>query len=186
MIYDIIIGIILIIGLITGYKRGLVLKVFDFVKLLLALYLTPKCTGFVKSMYIKLNINVEYNFLIYLTTFIIIMLIISLLTYVINKFVSQSNLGFINSILGSLVSFVEVYIISFVIMITSLFAIPYYNGIAKELQKSMVMYSLSLSSSELNKYFPEKVKEKLDDFYFQNKKTKLKKEIMKKINSVGE
>lgn len=74
------------------------------------------------------------------------MLIISLLTYVINKFVSQSNLGFINSILGSLVSFVEVYIISFVIMITSLFAIPYYNGIA-EIKKSMVMYSLSLSSN---------------------------------------
>lgn len=54
-------------------------------------------------------------------------------------------------------------------MITSLFAIPYYNGIAKELQKSMVMYSLSLSSSELNKYFPEKVKRKIRDFYFQNK-----------------
>lgn len=42
MIYDIIIGIILIIGLITGYKRGLVLKVFDFCKIIISIIFNTK------------------------------------------------------------------------------------------------------------------------------------------------
>lgn len=175
MIYDIFLLILAIIFIINGLKKGAICMIFKLCSFLLSLYLIP---------YIKPVIEIflsNYNkVIIYVVSFIVIFVILNILINFIERFINAIHLGGINKLVGAIISLVEAFGIGFIVLVVMLF-IKNNEKIQNTLDTSYAAYYISINTKELNKYFPEKIREKLDDFNLKNENIKLKNDIYNKI-----
>lgn len=100
---DIILGIFLIIGLVGGYRKGLLIEVASLIALIAGIY------GAIHFSYIagdhlktKLDWSENYiNLVAFVSTFAIIIIAVSLIGKVLTKIVDMAALGLLNRIAGA-------------------------------------------------------------------------------------
>ncbi|WP_067142115.1 CvpA family protein [Oceanivirga salmonicida] len=181
MIYDIVFGIILIGMFFTGLKKGMVYMVFGLVKLLVAILITPIFVGTTYSYIKNYNLPINSNVVAYILTFVIIVVLITIGQYLLEKFLGVIGLGVFNKVLGGILGIAEAYILTMIIIVTSLFLKDYNVFINEQINKSQIAYYLSLYTKEANEVFPKVIKEKLDEFYIKNKKIDITNKVLNKI-----
>ena len=118
MILDLVLIVILILAVIKGYQRGLIIGIFSFVTVIIALAAAMKLSAIVAG-YIGESINVSDEWLpviSFAVVFILVVLLIRLGANVIQKAVELSMLGWVNR-LGGILLYVAIYTIVYSVVL---------------------------------------------------------------------
>ena len=116
---DIIIGVILIYGIVTGFYRGLFLELSSRIRLLAGIYFASNFYNIV-AKYIQKIISWEENYLIILSFIIILILTIICINLVaksLTKLADNISLGLLNKMIGSLFGFVKYFIVCMIFVL---------------------------------------------------------------------
>ncbi len=99
---DIILGIILVLSAINGFRKGLIAEVASLAALVLGIWGAIKFS-YVTSEFLVENFNLqtEYlNIISFVVTFVVIVILVHVVGNVINKLVETVMLGFVNKLAG--------------------------------------------------------------------------------------
>lgn len=116
---DIVFGIILVLGLIQGFKKGLFVELASLVGLIAAVYGAIHFSHFVASWLVDKTSWSErvINLAAFAITFVIIVLVVSMAGKLLTKIADFAMLGIINKIAGSLFSGLKyAFLLSVVVM----------------------------------------------------------------------
>lgn len=116
---DIVFGIILILGLIQGFKKGLFVELASLVGLIAAIYGAIHFSHFVADWLVERTSWTErlINLAAFAITFVIIVLVVSLAGKLLTKIADFAMLGIINKIAGAAFAVVKyAFLLSVVIM----------------------------------------------------------------------
>lgn len=162
MIIDIILLILLAYGLLRGLTRGGVLQLFSLIGFVVALVVARLYSSdlgdLISSIIPSSDPSTDnavwtmfYNAIGFTLLFFVVQLIIRKIASMLNIFTKLPVIGFLNRIMGAVLGFVQMYLISFVIIIL-LFLTPI--GSAKELieESSLAMYMIN-STPVLSEFF---------------------------------
>ncbi len=108
-IFDIIIGIIVLIALVNGWRKGLVVQICSLVAVIGGIWLASEYGGDVAGLF---GIDAKYaeaaGFLI---LFLMVLILLSVLSRLVKKLFSFVGLGVLDSIFGALISSAKVVLI---------------------------------------------------------------------------
>lgn len=99
---DIIIGILLILSAIGGFKRGLVVEVASLAALILGIWGAIHFSGITTDLLIKyFDLKTDYlNIISFVITFIVIVILVHIVGNVISNLVDTAGLGIVNKLGG--------------------------------------------------------------------------------------
>ncbi len=117
---DIIIILYLVWGFYTGFKKGVIYMLVSFVSILLALYaaihFSYLSTGILAEWFNK--DPQELKILSYIVTFIVVFILMHLIGKILDNFINAVALGFINRLLGGVLSVgIKVIILSLLLWV---------------------------------------------------------------------
>lgn len=182
MYIDIIVGIILVLGMLIGFKKGFFFEILSFFILILNVVLAKKWTPYAYkyvSNSIKINENVLY-FLTYLALLVGLYITTSIILSILKKVLPKVFIGLTDSILGGILGGLKgVFIIFVSLMILNLLSsmVPEIEKYSKD---SKVNKFFLKNVTKLDEYYPEALKEKLEELDFRKKIEKKIKEYMSK------
>ena len=123
---DIILGGLLLISVVMGWRQGLVRQVFGILALLLGVFCAYKFSGFTAhylSKWFAMNESVT-NTVAFAITFIAVLFLVILIGRIADKFIKMVALGFVNRLLGAILCALKaVLIISICLIILQSFDI---------------------------------------------------------------
>lgn len=105
--FDIIVGIILILAIIKGFKNGLIIEFASLSALVLGLLGAVKFSSITESWLIKYMQWEHIGIVAFLLTFVIIVICVHLVARVTDKFIKAVALGVVNRIFGALFSLLK-------------------------------------------------------------------------------
>ena len=98
---DLVIGILLIGGLISGFKNGIIGEIATLAGLILGIWGAVKFSWWTADALADLGIKSEYMHIIsFVVTFIIIVVVVQVMAGFLNKLLESLALGFVNKIAG--------------------------------------------------------------------------------------
>jgi len=104
MILDIILGIVIVVCIIGGIKRGAIREIFALGGLITGVFVATK---FYKQFAAILHISTKVaNTVAFIIIFIVVVVIINLIGHLISKLINLLGAGFIDRILGGLLGFI--------------------------------------------------------------------------------
>jgi membrane protein required for colicin V production len=140
MIIDIIVGILVILAIIKGLRRGLIVALFSIIAFIVGIAAAMKLSVVVAG-YLDDSINISAQWwpvVSFLLVFIVVVLLVRLVANIIEKAVKWSLLGWVNK-LGGVLLYVLMYLISFSVL---LFFAEQIRLINKSTIDSSVTYSV--------------------------------------------
>ncbi|MEI6856905.1 CvpA family protein [Psychrilyobacter sp.] len=182
MYIDIIAGIILALGMLIGFKKGFFFEILSFFILILNIVLAKKWTPYAYkyvSNNIKINENVLY-FLTYLALLIGLYMITSIILSILKKILPKIFVGLTDSILGGILGGLKGGFIIFVFLIFFNLLSSMVSGMEEYSKDSKVNKFFLKNVTKLDEYYPEAVKEKLEELEFRKNIEKRIKEYMSK------
>lgn len=157
MIFDIIILIMLLYGLLSGLMRGGVLQLFSLIGFVIALILarlfSPDLADIIHSIISTNNDtwSLFYNVISFILIFIVVQLIIKKVANLLNIVTKLPVIGFFNRILGALLGFVQMYLVAFVVILI-LFLTPM-EDVKDLIEESQVAKYMINSTPVISDYF---------------------------------
>ena len=120
--FDVIVGVLLILALLKGFKRGLVIELATLAALALGVLGAVKFSG-ITEQYLSQHIDsVHIGLIAFFVTFILIVIAVHLIAKMLDKLVSAVALGLVNRILGAAFSVLKyAFIISVLLSIFNSF-----------------------------------------------------------------
>ncbi len=125
---DIVLGIILLIGLWKGFSNGLFKELASLIAIVAAIYGATHFSNYAATI-ITNNVNIDPKYvqlLAFATTFIIIIIGISLLGKILTKIADTAALGFLNKLAGGIFGAVK---LAFIVSAIWMFIKPINNGL---------------------------------------------------------
>ncbi|HOI48800.1 MAG TPA: CvpA family protein [Prolixibacteraceae bacterium] len=116
---DIILGILLILAAISGYRKGFVEELAGLIALILGIWGAIQLSG-VTGQFLAdtFNIQSKYLFLIaFFVTFIVIVVLVSIVGAIADKLIKAVMLGFVNNLAGLLLGTIKSALILSVILV---------------------------------------------------------------------
>ncbi|MDR3133201.1 MAG: CvpA family protein [Prevotellaceae bacterium] len=111
--FDIIIGVLLLVSLVVGWRQGLVRQVFGLLALLLGVFCAYKFSGYTAyylSKWFALD-KAVINAVAFGITFIAVLFLVILAGRVADKFIKMVALGLVNRLLGAVLCVLKVALI---------------------------------------------------------------------------
>jgi len=99
---DIVLGILLILSAISGFRKGFVVEVASLAALILGIWGAIKFS-YVTSEFLVENFNIEtdyLNLISFVVTFVVIVILVHIVGNTVNKMVNAVMLGFVNKLAG--------------------------------------------------------------------------------------
>jgi membrane protein required for colicin V production len=118
MMIDIIVGILLIMAIIKGLRRGLIVALFSILAFIVGIAAAMKLSVVVAE-YLKDSVNISAQWwpvISFLLVFVVVVLLVRLMANMIEKAVEWTLLGWVNK-LGGVILYVLMYIISFSVLL---------------------------------------------------------------------
>lgn len=163
--FDIIVGILLILALVKGFKNGLVIELATLAALVLGILGAIKFSD-VTEQYLSQHINSEHIGLIaFFVTFILIVIGVHLIAKMVDKLVSAVALGTINRIFGAAFSLLKyAFIISILLAVFNSIDKNFNLIPEKQKESSKLYYPLSDLALKVFPYLHfDEIKEKVED-----------------------
>ncbi len=139
MLIDLLFGVILVLAIFKGYKRGLVVGLFSLVAVIIGLAAAMKLSA-VAAVYIGKAVNVSAAWMpvvSFIVVFILVVLLIRLGANAIEKTIEIAMLGWLNKI-GGIVLYAVIYTIVFSVLL-------FYAEQVKLLQPATIEKSVTYS-----------------------------------------
>lgn len=115
---DIVIGLLLLGGIVSGYKNGIIGEIASLAALILGIWGAVKFSWWTADIITSLGVNSDYMHIIsFIVTFIVIVILIHLLAQFLNKLLESLALGFVNRIAGMAVGLIKSALIVSVILL---------------------------------------------------------------------
>ena len=164
---DIIFGILFVWSIYRGYTKGFILQLATLAGLLLGIYGALKFSDFTAGLLApRMNINEQtLSIISFALTFLIILIAVILIGKLIEKFNEAIELGFINKILGVILSMLKMAFIISVLLVLINKADAKYNFISNNTKEKSLLYKpLSNFAPILFPYLKfDKIKEKFEE-----------------------
>jgi len=141
---DIVLGIFLLIGLIQGFRKGLIVELASLAGLVLGVF------GAVHFSYIVANWLIDYTnwneqtiqLVAFAITFVGILILVSLLAKAVTKLIGLIALGMINRLLGAVFGVLKIAFITSVILFFINSWMPTYNAfLSEEKKEASLLYT---------------------------------------------
>ena len=148
---DLIIAIVLLWAIYTGFRKGLIIQLFSLIALFLGIYGAIKFSGIVSDYLTSKNYfdGKPIPIISFTATFIIIVILVQIIARIIEKFVELIELGLINRIFGAIFSIVKyMLILSVILVILKNFNINS-KSFQKEEGRSSILYKPVLNFAPL-------------------------------------
>jgi membrane protein required for colicin V production len=142
---DILIFIIISIGIIRGFQKGIIVELGTTIGFILALWGALKFAGFV-AHYIETKYQYHIDFLpvlVFFFIFIVVMGLTYILSRIIRKIAKSIMLGFMDSALGAVVGGFKAFIISSMIVFFLYSLDQKYNFISREIYQTSYFFHRS-------------------------------------------
>ncbi len=138
---DIILGLLLLSGIVSGYKNGIIGEVATLAALILGIWGAVKFSWWTADMLLDLGVKSDYMHIIsFIVTFILIVVAIQLLAKFLSKLLETMALGFVNRLAGMVVGIIKAALIVSVILVV-INALDEENKIIKEtIQEESLFY----------------------------------------------
>lgn len=140
---DIIIGVIIAIGAIRGFSRGLVIEIATLAGLVLGIFIAIRYAGYTEGI-LKDFLNLSTQYISYIAlgvTFIIVAIGIYILGKLLTRLVDIISLGLVNKLLGTLLGSLKALVIVFILlMIVNALNEKFLFIEEKTLQKSVLFH----------------------------------------------
>ncbi len=119
-IFDIIVGIILLLAIIKGYKKGFIREISSLAALILGVIGSIYFSSFTQN-FLSQYINSDYiGIIAFFVTFLVIIICVFFIAKNIDNMINAINMGWLNRILGAFFSFLKIsFIISILLIIIS-------------------------------------------------------------------
>ncbi len=138
--FDIVVGIILIVALIKGYRNGLIIELASLAALVLGVLGAIKFSGLTEQWLTEYVSGNYVGIIAFIITFAAIVIGVHLLAKAIEKFVEAVALGFINRLFGAIFSVTKyAFILSILMAIFASFDRTF-NLIPEETRASSYLY----------------------------------------------
>jgi len=138
--FDIVVGVLLLLALLKGFKKGLVIELATLAALVLGILGAIKFSD-ITEQYLSQHINSDHIGLIaFFVTFILIVIGVHIIAKMLDKLVSAVALGLINRILGAAFSVLKyAFIISVLMAVFNSFD-EKFNIIPDKQKESSILY----------------------------------------------
>ncbi|MGQ1785378.1 MULTISPECIES: CvpA family protein [unclassified Saccharicrinis] len=165
--FDIVIGIILVIAIIKGFRNGLIIEFASLAALVLGVLGAIKFSSITEDWLVQHFSSNYIGIISFLVTFVVIVVGVHLVAKLVDRLVNAIALGLVNRIFGSAFAFVKyAFILSILLAIFSSFDRTF-NLIPEETRESSIIYQpLSEFAPRVFPYLnfdQEKIKEKVED-----------------------
>ncbi|TLX73025.1 CvpA family protein [Labilibacter sediminis] len=138
--FDIVVGIILILAIIKGFKNGLIIEFASLAALVLGVIGSIKFSSFTEAWLTQYWSSEYIGIVSFLVTFVGIVVGVHLIAKAVDKLVKAIALGMVNRILGGVFSLVKVgFILSILIAVFSSFDRSF-KIIPDETKESSILY----------------------------------------------
>ena len=183
MYIDVMVGIIFILAVFIGFKKGFFFEVLSFFILVLNVVLAKKWTPYVFE-YISGSVKIKENsimyFIIYLGVLVGLYIATSIVLSIVRKILPKMFMGLTDSILGGILGGLKGTFIIFVFLIFFNLLSSIDSRIEIYSKDSKVNKFFLENVGKLDGYYPEVVKEKLEEFHFRKNVEKQIKEYISK------
>lgn len=182
MYIDIITGIVLVLGVLIGFRKGFFFEILSFFMLVLNVILAKKWTPYAYK-YVSNNIKINENILYFLTYLVLLVglyIVTSIILSILKKILPKMFMGLTDSILGGVLGGLKGGFIIFVFLIFFNLLSSMVPEIHKYSEKSKVNKFFLNNIAKLDGYYPKAVKEKLEELDFRKSVEKKIKEYMSK------
>ncbi len=138
--FDIVVGILLIVAIVKGFKNGLIIEFASLAALILGVIGAIRFSSFTESWLLE-HFSSQYIGLIsFLVTFVVIVIGVHLIAKMVDKLVKAIALGMINRILGAVFSLAKYgFILSILLAVFTSFD-KTFNLIPEETRESSILY----------------------------------------------
>jgi membrane protein required for colicin V production len=138
--FDIVVGIILILAIIRGFRNGLIIELASLAALVLGVLGAIKFSSFTEQWLTQHFSNSYIGIIAFILTFIAIVIGVHLIAKGVNKLVEAVALGFINRIMGALFSLVKIGFILSIVMAVFVSFDKTFNIIPEQTRESSILY----------------------------------------------
>ena len=117
--FDILLAIILVFGLVTGYFKGFIVEISSLVSLIVGIYVAMHFSHFLANMLNKVT-DLQpsvVQIIAFAGTFFLVVLGIGLAGKFFTKLAEKIHLGFVNNILGAVFGFLKMALIVSIVLI---------------------------------------------------------------------
>lgn len=163
--WDIALGIILILGFISGFRKGLIREIASLVALVAGVYVALHFSYFlVDFLRDMITLSDKYiNLLALLLTFVMMVILVLMAGKLITKLVHGASLGWFNRILGGIFGFLKT---AFILSVLLMFIIPFFedtNGEKSEnIQNSVLFEPIEKMGENILPSIAKKIKNTVD------------------------
>ena len=182
MYIDMIAGVIMLLAIVIGFKKGFFFEILSFFILILNVVLAKKWTPYAFD-YIRNSIKINENVL-YFSTYLVLLVGLYIITSIILSFLRKALpkmfMGLTDSILGGVLGGLKGGFILFVLLIFFNLLSSMVSGLDGYSKGSRVNKLFLKNVTKLEDYYPEAVKEKLEELEFRKSIDKQIKEYMSK------
>ena len=183
MYIDIIAGVILILAVLIGFKKGFFFEILSFFILVLNVVLAKKWTPYVYN-YIGESIKIKEHNVVYFLTYLGILvglyIVTSAILSVIRKMLPKMFMGLTDGVLGAILGLLKGSFIIFVLLIFFNLLSSMATGMQDYSKDSRINKFFLKNVTKLEGYYPKAVKEKLEELEFRKNVEKQIKEYMSK------
>jgi membrane protein required for colicin V production len=116
---DIVLGILLILAAIGGFKKGLIAEVASLAALILGIWGAIKFSHITSEFLVEnFNLTTEYlNLISFVVTFVVIVILVHVVGNVVSKLVETVMLGFVNKLAGLIFGVLKAALILSIILV---------------------------------------------------------------------
>jgi membrane protein required for colicin V production len=116
---DIVLGILLILAAIGGFKKGLIAEVASLAALILGIWGAIKFSHITSEFLVEnFNLTTEYlNLISFVVTFVVIVILVHIVGNVVSKLVEAVMLGFVNKLAGLIFGVLKAALILSIILV---------------------------------------------------------------------
>ncbi len=138
--FDIVVGIILILAIIRGFRNGLIIELASLAALVLGVLGAIKFSSFTEQWLAQHFSSSYIGIIAFILTFIAIVIGVHLIAKGVNKLVEAVALGLINRIMGALFSLVKIGFILSIVMAVFISIDKTLNIIPEQTRESSILY----------------------------------------------
>lgn len=147
---DIILLLPLLYGAYKGFSKGLIIEVATLLGLLLGVYITIRFSGYTED-FLRDFLNISFEYLSYVAlgiTFLVVVVIISLLGKMLTKLINIISLGLVNKLLGTVLGIAKYFIILCIVLLVVNALNQRFHFISEKAEEGSFLYNAFLTFAQ--------------------------------------
>lgn len=186
MIIDVAFLIILLIFFLLGYRKGFVFEFFGIFIILLSVYLSNILYPFIMEFFKEDTTTYLDNIKVFAGIAVVLFIILFIVLNIFKRFLKLIKLKRLDNILGGILGIVKGSFLVFIIFVVLLLVSKTDANLRVKMKESISVNIISTYLYSYSEFFPDFIKETLEEFKQKNDEQKFKNDILKDLENNNE